>query len=316
MQDLQILYVRSRVRLTGAENLPMLKILARTPRRVEELATTQSVTIGGTATQFFRTPDGSVVAVIPPGTYLNTTAFMAQDTPGVALDVRVVRDVAGVSVVETIDVLDLAIDANTVILTGEDFSNVAEIRVNETSVQFIVLDKTSLICKLPDNIETIESISAFSTMPLFDGASSFTYMLGASPAGVTGTRKMVQQFVKLLWTTRGSDTFNSALGGNLQKFIGSPTDPTGTDVLIRLITDIQKCASSMTAAQLSSTLPQDEVLAAAEIESFSINPDDPTVIELSLNLRTLSGITAAFSMKVGSLEAAAQSAVENLYGVV
>jgi hypothetical protein len=316
MLDFQVVYVRDRIRLTGAEPLSMLKIVSRTPKRAEELSSVTSVTIDGLDSKFFRMPGGSLMTSVPNGVYLTTTALFALDRPGVPLEVRILRELSATNkVAETIDPLDLRIDTDTMRVTGDDFRNAVEVLVNSTSVGFVVVDPTTLLCQIPKDTDVVETVEVLSSTSKVTGTSSFTYMIGANPASVGGIEKLTHQFIKLLWTTRGSDTFNKDLGGNLQKFVGSTTDVSGSEGLIRVVTDVQRTAALMTAGQVQRNLPQDEVLAQAEVLNFQVSPSDPTSFELELRLRTLSGLSAVISTVVGNPQAASQKLAKDLLGV-
>lgn len=319
MLDFQVVYVRDQVRLKNAEALSMLKVLARTPRRAEELASVTSISVDGVTGQFFRMMDGSLMVAIPVGVYLTTSALFALDRPGVPLTVKVTRELgesAGSSLpaVETVDPQDMQIDTNTLRITGEDFRNAAETRVNGASVGFVVVSPTTLMCQIPRGVDRVETVEVLATTSKVTGASSFAYMLGADPAAVGGTEKLTQQFLKLMWTTRGSDTFNREAGGNLQKFVGSTTDVSGSEGLIRVVTDVQRTAALMTAAQIRRNLPQDEILAQAQVLNFRVSPEDPSSFELELRLSTLSGLSTVIGAVIGNPAAASQKLAGNLLG--
>lgn len=321
MLDFQVVYVRDNVKLQGADQLPMLKIVATTPKRGQELSTVKAVTVDGLDTKFFSAPDGSIFLTVPANVYLGTTALMAKNRPGVPITVKVRRSVKNADgtlsdLSEPIDPQELQIATDILRVTGDNFNNAVEVLINNTSVKFVVVDPTSLLCQLPKGILTVETVEVLSSTNKLTGASTFAYMLGATPSAVGGIEKLVHQFIKLLWTTQGSDTFNKNIGGNLQKFAGSRTDQSGADGLIRVVTDIQRTASLMTAGQLSSKLPQDETLAVAELTGLRVSPDDPTSLEIDLKLQTLSGLTAFVNLVAGNSVKSAQSLSKKLLGAL
>jgi len=111
----------------------------------------------------------------------------------------------------------------TLELTGPDFRSAIMVEINdEESPSFVVASKTSILAQVPTSQlkARIRSISILSSEFTATIKSNIRFRIGNDPRGVTGLRVMMQTFLKMLFTTVGTDAFQQSLGGSALKNIG------------------------------------------------------------------------------------------------
>lgn len=131
--------------------------------------------------------------------------------PREVIQVTSVRVVPGLAV-RTLDV------------TGEDFRAVDEVLVNQIqSPDVVVLSKTRLLAQVPDvlNRQTISSVSVVSQRLLSTQKSFIDFKIANVPGKVSGILRLMQLFLKTLFTTPGSDIFSPQWGGGGLRPLGA-----------------------------------------------------------------------------------------------
>ncbi len=106
---------------------------------------------------------------------------------------------------------------------GDDFTSVDEVIVNDfPSPKFYVMSPTRLLATVPDQVPplSVDSVSVISRRLMITPKSIIKFKIGSVPGKVTGILRLVQLFLKVLFTTPGSDIFNKKLGGNGLKPLG------------------------------------------------------------------------------------------------
>lgn len=185
-------------------------------------------------------------------------------------------------------------------LVGSDFSKTQRVKVNSTDVPYSVISESRLMCAIPDGSTTIDSVDVITTSTTINRRTYFEYMVGESPTVVAGMQKLIQQFVKLLMTTPGSDVFNPTSGAGLQGFVGTNFSPQNPSSLVAQVTlRILQCGIDMTARQTIAGIPSNERLSDVEVLGIDIDPDDPTIMQVSLRLNTFGGRSAQVSTMLG-----------------
>jgi hypothetical protein len=111
----------------------------------------------------------------------------------------------------------------TLEITGPDFQSAVSVEINdEVSPSFVVANKTTILAQVPTNQTkaTIRTISVLSAEFTATYQSRIRFKIGDDPVGVTGLRLMMQTFLKVLFTTVGTDAFQQSIGGSALKGIG------------------------------------------------------------------------------------------------
>jgi hypothetical protein len=108
-------------------------------------------------------------------------------------------------------------------VVGADFRAVDEVIINRVvSPDVFVASKTRLYAQVPDSQldQRILSVSVLSRRLTVSPRSILRFRLGKRPGKVVGILRLLQKFVKVLFTTPGTDVFNQQLGGGALKIIG------------------------------------------------------------------------------------------------
>jgi hypothetical protein len=332
MIDLQAVYIRDFVRLRDVALASMLRVFASTVSMKENFADVTEARIGGVVTPFFRMPTGDLMLAFPDGV-VSDAALLPGSTPA-NVEVRLTAQRAGVESfsrrvvgddftttvemdvapapdpdwVHLVDPTNMSVESSMLRVSGKDFRKAVAVRIDGVSVPFAVLNQTSLVCTIPADAESIQEISVVASSTKVTGTSYFTYMLGADPREVSGLQKMTGQFIKGLFTTPGSNTFDKEFGAGMQKWAGRRNEQGSSSQAAQAVMQIQRLASQMTVGQLQANLPPEEVLLVAEVTDVAISTVDPTVLEVGLILRNLAGQIASIDMLVGGIAAVAQKA--------
>lgn len=309
MIDIQAVYIRDFVPLSNVTAVALIRILARTPERAAQLRQVTSVLVGGADAGFFVTAGGDLLVNAPGDLLVASSGIFSINTPGIPTSIKLTRVGAdGVGVQEIVDGADVRLDTNCLRVQGRDFSNAVQVILNRQPVEFVVLSRHYLVCSYPPDLTVVDTLEVVASTSRVTGTSFFSYFLGEPVRTVAGIDKLLGHFIKLLLTTRGSDTFNPDLGGDLQRWSGSTTDQGGSAAFAQILSKVISLGASMTAGQLRARLPPEETLAFVEVVDIQFSPADPTEIELAIRLRNLAGQTAAASVLVGQVASAIQRA--------
>lgn len=123
--------------------------------------------------------------------------------------------------------LDFALDlpVPTLRVRGKDFRSVAEVLVNGAeSPSHIVISDTSMLVQLPSSEYSMPITSLLALSSRFTATERSILRLRISPlAGrLSGIEKLVQLFVRTVFTSPGSNIYDSSDGGGLRQLIASP----------------------------------------------------------------------------------------------
>jgi len=108
-------------------------------------------------------------------------------------------------------------------IEGVDFRHAIEVLINEVnSPSFAIAAKNIIIAQVPPTqarsiIRSISILSADFTATI---QSRIRFRIGQDPKKATGLRAMMQTFLKVLFTTAGTDAWATQLGGSGLKNIG------------------------------------------------------------------------------------------------
>lgn len=181
----------------------------------------------------------------------------------------------------------------TLDVKGFNFRNVAEVRVNGVrSPEFIVVSPTRVLAEVPRS-QRSASIDSVVVVVADDvnAPKAIVSFLAVVPRGQTafGSTRMVQSFLKLLFTTPGRDIFLPGLGGGLLALVGSTNTPANLKAAAKI-------AISTTQVQLVRVQAQDKRLAtnerlkSATLLSAEFDPKNGT-LAIRIRLKSVSGST-------------------------
>ena len=151
----------------------------------------------------------------------------------------------------------------TLQLIGQDFSSVAQVLVNDIpSPSTVVVSKTKMLAQVPDNLVnfTITSVTVTSNNLTISARSIIKFQIGTVASKVSGILRLLQIFLKILFTTPGRDIFAPRIGGNGLKDVGLTF---GKDEGGNIISDFI-VAVTTTTRQIISIQSRDPTLASSE----------------------------------------------------
>lgn len=118
-------------------------------------------------------------------------------------------------------------EPRTLQITGVDLREATEVLINEvSSPSFVISTKKIILAEVPDSEKkyTIRSISVLSPTFTATFRSRVRFRIGKNPGKVSGLKAMMQTFLKILFTTAGTDAFAKRIGGSGLKNIGKNFD--------------------------------------------------------------------------------------------
>lgn len=189
-------------------------------------------------------------------------------------------------------------------ITGTDFRSVDEVLINNIPAEdVIVLSKTRLIAQLPDSLNsptsTLVSVSVLSRRLTVTPRSLIRFRISQTPGRTTGILRLVQLFLKLLFTTPGSDIFSPSFGGGGLRNLGSTF---GIDEGGEIVSDFH-IAVSNTVRQIvaiqgrDARIPRDERLLSARITRAGFNKQEGTLV-VSVELTSQAGRAALANLEL------------------
>ena len=110
-------------------------------------------------------------------------------------------------------------------IQGNDFRSVDEVHVNEIpSPDVMVISRTRLIAQLPESLQAtpdIQSVVVLSNTLTLNQRSLLRFRIGDTPGQVSGILRLLQLFVKIMFSNPGTDIFNQDTGGGALKNMGA-----------------------------------------------------------------------------------------------
>ncbi|MAP20884.1 MAG: hypothetical protein CL582_08090 [Alteromonadaceae bacterium] len=206
----------------------------------------------------------------------------------------------------------VTVDGAILQLTGAQFDKTVSVFVNKRNQSFTIVDRSTILCSIPQDTKSIDDIEVITTARRISRTSLFSYLFTDNMGSVGGEFKLVQQFIKVLLTTVGSDVFNKTLGGGLQKWVGQNTPTNNPQSLVaKTVLKVVGVGARFAAMQGGTTVPASERLSDVQVLKVDFDREDPSVINLSIQLNTFARRQATISMMIGTAEAAISSLSES-----
>ncbi len=190
----------------------------------------------------------------------------------------------------------------TLDLIGKDFRTVDEVFINEmASPSVVVLSKNRLLAQVPDGVgkSSIQSINVTSRQLTISERSLISFKIGRTPCKVRGILKLMQLYLKILFTTPGTDILAQRVGADALKNIGRSFGKEeggsivsdfvlANDVAVRQIVAIQSRDPS---------LSRDEKLLSARVRAAKFSYRE-TALVVSVELNSQDGRSAVANVVV------------------
>lgn len=164
----------------------------------------------------------------------------------------------------------------SVTVVGEDFRSVDEVLVNLVpSPDVVILSKNQLIAQVPESAlgDRIHTVQVLSKKLTLSERSQLRIRIGRTPGRVTGIMRLMQLFLRILFTTPGRDIFNPSLGGGALKNVGANFGShDGPDIVNDFVIAVDTTSRQIIAIQgRDPRIPRDERLLGAKVLSAKFN---------------------------------------------
>lgn len=185
---------------------------------------------------------------------------------------------------------------------GSDFSGgVDQVLVNEIeSTDFAILNRNRLLVTVPEgSSQIIRSVAVTSRRLVLTERSFLRFRVSKVPSKVSGILRLVQLFVKILFTTPGSDIFNQRLGAGALRNLGRTFSKADTGGIISdFVVAVENTVRQIIAIQgRQPGLPQDERLLSAKVTQARFSASD-SALHVTIEITTQAGRTALAQLTV------------------
>ena len=190
------------------------------------------------------------------------------------------------------------------ILNGINFSEAKNVIINKREVPFFLVSSRRIFALLPEDMPAaiLDEIYVLTGSDRYSSSSVLVYEL-ADWSTVRGAKKVVSQFIKLLMTTPGTDSFEPALGAGLQKFPGQIA-AYSSELVVKVTTAILRATEHFKASQqhISGIKPW-EKLKSVQVISLEHDPDvAPGDFSLWLKIETFAQETIPVKLAMAGEE--------------
>jgi len=175
----------------------------------------------------------------------------------------------------------------TLDILGEDFTSVDQVFINSVaSPDVVVVSKTRLLAQVPGSqlLAPITSVQVLSRRLTLTDKSLIKLQIGPTPSKVRGILRLVQLFLKLLFTTPGTDIFAPNSGAAALKNLGRTFGKNEGGVIVSdfvvAVTNTQKQIVALQSRDPS--IPRDERLLSARVVKATANRTDGLVVSVEL----------------------------------
>lgn len=330
MIDIQTVFVRDVAELRGINYMSMIRVTlpVKPPSEFVNLdtstfSTVTDVIVNGASANFFLEDPWNLLIALPIDML---RAGKSVATVSSIVLARTSKDAEGDDIVTNEPVglgsgIDLkakagskkvTVDAGILQLRGDKFSKTVAVYVNKRGVPFTVMSDQMILCSLPPKATSIDDVEVITSSKTLNRKSMFAYLFSNETKTVEGEFKLVQQFIKVLLTTPGSDVFDKKTGGNLQNWVGQNTPTSNPSILVAKTTlKVIQAGLMFSARQGLTQLPASERLSDVEVVSVDYDRSDPSVVNLTIKLNTFARRQAVLSMMIGTAQDAIESIVES-----
>lgn len=188
-------------------------------------------------------------------------------------------------------------------ITGADFSSVDEVFINDIeSPDVIVLSRYRLIAQLPPSLQNsfdINSVQVLSRRLTVTSRSKIRFRIGDTPGRVQGILRLLQKFLKVLFTTPGTDIFSPRTGAGALKNIGETFGiDEGKGIISDFVISVDTAARQIISFQgRDPRIPRDERLLAAKVLSAGFNRQLGAIVA-SVELTSQAGRAAVTNVEL------------------
>jgi hypothetical protein len=190
----------------------------------------------------------------------------------------------------------------TLDVAGEDFRSVDEIRVNDIiAPDVVILSRKRMLVRVPELVKNtqVTSVTVTSHSLTMSSKSLLKFRIGRSPSKVSGILRLVQVFLKILFTTPGYDIFAPRIGAAALKNIGVTFGASeGQSIVSDFVIACATTARQIVAIQSRDpSTPLDERLLSARVTAAKYNKQEAALV-VSVELTSQTGRAALANVVV------------------
>jgi len=208
------------------------------------------------------------------------------------------KEVIKLSKVRTIPGLPI----RTLDILGDDFRAVDQVLLNQVpSPSFMILTKVRMLVEVPAPLvsSTITSISVLSRKLVLTPRSLIQFRIGATASKTRGILRLMQLYLKLLFTTPGTDIFAPKVGGGALSHLGqSISTDSSADIVSGLVVSVDATTRQLIQIQgRNQSIPPDERLLSAKVLSAGFNKNE-TALVASIEVNSQAGRSAVAQLNM------------------
>lgn len=181
-------------------------------------------------------------------------------------------------------------------IRGRDFRSVTAVYINgQASPSFIVMNETRIIAEVPDGEkgEAVVEVAVMSASLTLTASSLVDFTVGPSPKKVRGAQRLMQEFLRILMRTPGSNKFHRDSGGGLGQRVGKNlTNSSAADITVSVNNTARYIVSKQTPVR---NIPPSERLLTAEVTAVDTNLDTG-VLQATILLTNHTGESAGATL--------------------
>lgn len=190
----------------------------------------------------------------------------------------------------------------TVNIVGQDFRSVDEVLINGVQApDVVVLGRRRLLAQVPPQLgySPVSSVSVISNSLAITNKSILRFRIGPTPSKVTGILRLVQVFLKILFTTPGRDIFAPRIGAAALSKIGVTFGADeGGNIVSDFVVSVGTTQRQIVAIQARDpSIPPDERLLSAIVASAGYNQQEAALV-VSVEITSQTGRSALANVVV------------------
>lgn len=166
-----------------------------------------------------------------------------------------------------------------IVVLGKDFRYVDTVEINGLESPNVVVDsKTQLTAELPALVVggVVETVMVTSRNLTVTPQSMIQLKIGDVASKVSGILRLVQIFLKILFTAPGTDIFSQQIGGDALRNLGRTFGKSQSGTIVSdFVVAVQATSRQIIAIQgQSPSIPRDERLLSASVLSANYNQQE------------------------------------------
>jgi hypothetical protein len=171
----------------------------------------------------------------------------------------------------------------TIRVVGADFGSVDEVFINQIpSPDVIIVSRTQLLAQVPSQIraDRMVSVSVLSRRLTVTDKSLIRFRIGDAPSKINGILRLIQLFLKILFTTPGTDIFSPRTGAaGLKNLAQTFSREDGGGIVSDFVISVDQTAKQIVAFQSRDPrIPRDERLLAARVARAGFNRQEAALV--------------------------------------